>query len=73
MPLAVASIDIEIIILSKGRQRKKNTMILFIFGIQKKRYKWIYLQNRNRLTDVENKLIVIKWEREGRDKLGGSD
>ena len=39
MPLAVASIDIEIIILSKGRQRKKNTMILFIFGIQKKRYK----------------------------------
>ena len=37
MPLAVASIDIEIIILSKGRQRKKNTMILFIFGIQKKK------------------------------------
>ena len=29
------------------------------------------LQNRNRLTDIENKLIVIKGERGwGRDKLG---
>ena len=37
MPLAATRIDIEIIILSKGRQRKKNNMILFIFGIQKKR------------------------------------
>ena len=37
MPLAATRIDIEIIILSKGRQRKKNNMILFIFGIQKKK------------------------------------
>ena len=27
-----------------------------------------YLQNINRLTDIENKLMVIKWER-GQDKL----
>ena len=33
----------------------------------------MYLQNRNRLTDIENQLIVTKWEREGRDKLGGCD
>ena len=26
----------------------------------KKWYKWTYLQNRNRLTDVENKLMVIR-------------
>ena len=36
--------------------------------------KWIkkmwYLQNRNRLTDIENKLMVTKVERWGRDKLG---
>ena len=31
-----------------------------------KRYKWTYLQNRNRLTDVENKLMVNKGGREGR-------
>ena len=32
----------------------------------KKWYKWIYLQNRNRLTDIENKFTIIKGERVGR-------
>ena len=32
---------------------------------KKKRYKWTYLQNRNRLTDFESKLTVTKWERGG--------
>ena len=35
----------------------------------KKWYKWTYLQNRNRLTDIENKLMVTK-EEEGIDKSG---
>ena len=35
----------------------------------KKRHKRTYLQNRNRSTDMENKLIVAKGERGG-DKLG---
>ena len=26
------------------------------------RYKWAYLQNRNRLSDVENRLVVAKGE-----------
>ena len=30
--------------------------------ILKKRYKWTYLQNRNRLTDIENKHMVTKGE-----------
>ena len=29
----------------------------------KKGYKWTNLQNRNRLTDTENKLMVTKGER----------
>ena len=35
----------------------------------KKGYKWTYLENRSRITDVENKLMVNrgKW---GWDKLG---
>ena len=34
----------------------------------------MYMQNRNRLTDTENKLVVTKGEREGeRDKLGVRD
>ena len=32
-------------------------------------YKWTYLQNRNRVTDVENKLRVIKDE--GREEYIG--
>ena len=31
-------------------------------------YKWVYLQNRNRLTDFKNKLTVIKEE-----MLGGGN
>ena len=27
-------------------------------------YKWTYLQNRNSLTDIDNKLMVTKGERE---------
>ena len=33
-------------------------------------YKWTYLQNKNRLTDIENKLMVAKRDSGGRDKLG---
>ena len=30
----------------------------------------MYIQNRNRVTDIENKLVVTKGEKEvGRDKL----
>ena len=36
----------------------------------KKWYKWTYLQNTNRLTDIENKLMVIKGDSGGGDKLG---
>ena len=29
------------------------------------------LQNRNRLIDIENKLVIISWEREGgKGKIG---
>ena len=45
-------------------------MILLIFRISffKKLYKWTYLQNRNRLTDIENKFMVTKTECGGMDK-----
>ena len=43
-----------------------------LFVESKKWYKWTYSQNRNRVTDVENKFMVTKGE-EGRDKLGDLD
>ena len=36
----------------------------------KKLYKQTYLQNRIRLTDIGNKLMVTKGKRERRDKFG---
>ena len=38
----------------------------------KKWYKWTYLQNRNRVTDAENKLMDTKGEKRW-DKLGDWD
>ena len=35
-------------------------------------YKWTYLQKRNRLTDIENKLMVTKGEGEG-GREGGAN
>ena len=45
-------------------------MISFVCGILKTCYKWTYIQNRNKLTDTENKLTVAKEEVGARDKLG---
>ena len=34
----------------------------------------MYKQSRNSLTDIGNKLVVTKWEKEeGRDQLGVQD
>ena len=57
--------DLEIVIPSEVSQIEKDKyhMILLICSILKKVYKWAYLQNRNNVADVENKLIVTKGER----------
>ena len=44
-------------------EKEKYHMIPLIRGILKKWYKWTNLQKRNRVTDVENKLMVTKEER----------
>ena len=43
--------------------------ITYVWNLKKKKwYKWTYLQNRNRLTDIENKFIITKGD--GREELG---
>ena len=54
--------DLEIIILNEVHQTNAN-IIYHLYVESKKWYKWIYIQNRNRLTDIENKLMVNKGER----------
>ena len=62
MPFATAWMDIEIVILSEVNQteKEKYCMTSHTCGIKKKWYKWTYLQNRNRLTDLGNELMVAR-------------
>ena len=43
--------DLEIVILSEVSQRKRNIVYHLYAQAEKKWYKWMYLQNRNILTD----------------------
>ena len=55
MPFAATWMDLEVIILTEGlRARQISYDITYVES--RKLYKWTYLQNRNRLTDRENKL-----------------
>ena len=60
LPLAATWMDLEIVTLSEGSQTKTNTMWYCLYVGSKVRYKWIYLQNRNRVTDVGNKFTVSR-------------
>ena len=62
---------LEIIILSKTKRQISHD-IAYTWNL-KKCYKWTYLQNRNRLTDIGNKLMTVKGDSRsegGRKKLG---
>ena len=71
MPLAVTWMNSEII-LSDVKWRDTNTCY-HSYVASEKLVQWIYLQNRNRVLDVENKLMVTKQEDAGRNKLGDWD
>ena len=70
MPFAAIWMDLDIIILWGKSERERQTPygIIYMWDLKLTR---TYLQNRNRLTDIENKLTVTKGERGwARDKLG---
>ena len=54
--------DLELIILSAVRKREKQ-ISYHSYVESKKVIEMNYLQNRNRLTDIENKLTTTKGER----------
>ena len=54
--------DLELIILSAVRKREKQ-ISYHSYVEYKKVIEMNYLQNRNRLTDIENKLTTTKGER----------
>ena len=55
---AATWMDLEII-LNEIRQEKDGYHMVSHMESEKK-YKWAYLQNKNRPTDIENKLTVIE-------------
>ena len=56
---------------SKQTEKNKCHMTSLICGIfRKKWYKQTYLQNRNRLTKTENRIVVAEGQGEREDKLG---
>ena len=68
MSFAVTWTDLDIIILSEVSQTK-TAIWYYLYVKSKKWHKWTYLQNRNRLINLENKLLVTGDE--GRE--GGTD
>ena len=68
MQFSATWIDLEIVIVSDVSQRKKNIVWHSLYVESKKKwYKWTYLQKRNRLTDLENELMVARGKDGGRD------
>ena len=61
LPLAATWMYLEIILseLKSDRERQISYDITYMWNLQKW-YKGTHLQNRNRLTDLENQLMVTK-------------
>ena len=65
MPFAAIWMNLEIIIPSEVNQKKKANIIWYHLYVESKIWhKWTYLQNRNRFTDRENRLVIAN-ESEG--------
>ena len=64
-------VDLEIIILNGVNQTKINIIGYRLYVESKIRHKSTYLQNKNRLTHIENRLMVSKRERGiGKGRIG---
>ena len=56
---------------TKWRSQRKTNIIYHLYVESKKKwYKWTYLQNQNRLTDLENELMVTGGKSGGKGYLG---
>ena len=61
MPSAATRMDLETVILSEVSQREISYDIAYMWNLKKKNdTNELITKNRNRLTDLENKLMVTK-------------
>ena len=70
MPFAAVWMKLEIVILTEVSQKDKY-YIYHLYVESKIWHKSICLQNRNKLIDIENRLVVAKAEGEGMEWTGG--
>ena len=66
MSSAATGMQLEILTLSEVSQRKTNATWYHLYVESKIWHKWTCLQNRNRLRDIEYRLVVAKEEGGGR-------
>ena len=68
IPFAATWMGLESVILSEGSWRRRNIICHFLYVESKKIwYKQIYLQSKNRLIDLENKLTVARGKDVGKE------
>ena len=72
IPFAATQTQLEMIVLSEVRTRKKNTMCYHLYVESKIWQKWTYLLNRNSLKDLEISLVIAKekGKEKERERLG---
>ena len=56
--------DLDISILSEDRERQISQGMTYMWNF-KIWYRWIFLQNRNKLTDIEGKFVATKEDSRG--------
>ena len=60
MPFVAPWMDLECPTEWSNLDREKNTLSYGLYVESEKKYKWTYLQNRNRLKGLEKELMVIQ-------------
>ena len=50
------------VIVNEVNQRQTAYDTVYMWNLKTKMYKWTYLENRNKSTDIDNKLIFTKRE-----------
>ena len=62
----MAGLEITVLNEVSPIEKAKYHLIPLKYVESKKWYKWTYLQNRNRFSDIENKCMITKGEEGGR-------
>ena len=71
MPFTATWMELDTLILSEVSQKEKNKYhVIHLYLESNTWHKWTYLQKRNKLMDMENRLVVVKGEGVGVGWMG---